>query len=118
MKNFINPEEFPQYMICFEDFFDVTMDQNGALNPRIKHNSEINDLLKNIKISFGNCHNALEEKAMSLTPSLMNYNKLFKLDFNQIESNLDHNDLNNYIKMFKEEGDIVIKMHRKTNKIK
>ena len=50
MKNFINPEEFPQYMICFEDFFDVTMDQNGALNPRIKNNSEINDLLKNIKL--------------------------------------------------------------------
>ena len=115
MKNFTNPEEFPQYLICFEDVFDVTMDQNGALNPRIKHNSEINDLLKNIKISFGNCHNVLEEKAMSLTPSLMNYNKLFKLDFNQIESNLDHNDLNNYIKMFKEEGDVVIKMHRKTN---
>ena len=23
--------------------------------------------------------------------------------------------LNNYIKMFKEEGDVVIKMHRKTN---
>ena len=34
---------------------------------------------------------------MSLTPSLMNYNKLIKLDFNQIESNLDHNDLNNIL---------------------
>ena len=106
-KSFIDPQEFPQYMICFEDVFDITMDQNGALNARIKHDSNINDLLKNIKNSFGNCHKALEEKAMSLTPSLMNYNKFIKLDFNQVESNSDHNDLNNYIKMFKEEGDIV-----------
>ena len=114
-NNFLNPEEFPQYMLCFEDVFDVTLDQNGALNARIKSNSDINDLLHNIKISFGNCHKALENAAKSLTPSLMNYNKFIKLDFNKIESQSNHNDLNNYLKMFKEEGDIVSKIYKKVN---
>ena len=115
LKTFLNPEEFPQYMICFEEVFDITVDQNGALNVRIKEDNDIKSLIKNIKISFGNCHKALEETALSLTPSLINYNKFTKLDFNQIEAKSNHNDLNNYIKMFKEEGDVVVKYHKKIN---
>ena len=85
MKNFLNPEEFPQYMVSFEDVFDINMDQNGALNSRIKEDQEFRNLLLDIKKSFKNCHNALEEMAKSLTPTLINYNKFIKLDFNQIE---------------------------------
>ena len=115
MKNFLNPEEFPQYMVSFEDVFDINMDQNGALNSRIKEDQEFRNLLLDIKKSFKNCHNALEEMAKSLTPTLINYNKFIKLDFNQIELTSNHNDLNNYIKMFKEEGESISKLKRKTN---
>jgi len=117
MKNFLSPEEFPQYMASYEDVFDINMDQNGALNLRIKEDEEFKNLLLDIKKSFKNCHNALEEMAKSLTPSLINYNKFIKLDFNQIESTSNHNDLINYIKMFKEEGETISKMKRKTNTV-
>ena len=109
MKNFLNPEEFPQYMVSFEDVFDINMDQNGALNSRIKEDQEFRNLLLDIKKSFKNCHNALEEMAKSLTPTLINYNKFIKLDFNQIELTSNHNDLNNYVKLFKEEGESITK---------
>ena len=115
LKNFLNPEEFPQYMMCFEDVFDVSVEQNAALNARIKFDNEYIDLLGDIKKSFGNCHKALDEAASNLTPSLSNYNKFIKLDFNQIELQANHNDLNNYIKMFKEEGDVVLQLKKKIN---
>ena len=93
LKNFLIPEEFPQYMMCFEDVFDVSTDQNSNLGNRIKDEKEYNNLLKDIKISFENCHKALEKVAMSMTPSLLNYNKFIKLDFHQIEAQSNHNDL-------------------------
>ena len=39
--------------------------------------------------------------AKSFISTFNNYNKFIKLDFNQIELTSNHNDLNNYIKMFK-----------------
>ena len=115
LKNFVDPEEFPQYMICFEDVFDVSVDQNNVLGNRIKYDDEFNNLVKDIQISFGNCQKAMEETAYGLTPSLINYNKFIKLDFNKIEKESDHNDLNNYLKMFKEEGDVILKLKKKIN---
>ena len=115
LKNFVDPEEFPQYMICFEDVFDVSVDQNNVLGNRIKYDDEFNNLVKDIQISFGNCQKAMEQTAYGLTPSLINYNKFIKLDFNKIEKESDHNDLNNYLKMFKEEGDVILKLKKKIN---
>ena len=115
LKNFLLPEEFPQYMMCFEDVFDLSTDQNGTLGNRIRDEKEYNNLLKDIRTSFGNCHKALEKVAMSMTPSLLNYNKFIKLDFNQIEAQSNHNDLNNYLKMFKEEGEAVLRLKKKIN---
>ena len=94
IKNFVDPEEFPQYMSCFEEVFDITMDQNGALNARIKEDFEYKYLMNDIKKTFANFHKALDETAMSLTPSLLYYNKFMSLDFNKIESESTHNDLN------------------------
>ena len=115
IKNFVDPEEFPQYMSCFEEVFDITMDQNGALNARIKEDFEYKYLMNDIKKTFANFHKALDETAMSLTPSLLNYNKFMSLDFNKIESESTHNDLNNYIKMFKEEREVIYKLRKKVN---
>ena len=115
IKNFVDPEEFPQYMLCFEDVFDVAVDQNNLLSSRIRNDKEFKSLIKDIQISFGNCQNSMEETALSLTPSLINYNKFIKLDFNKIEKESNHADLNNYLKMFKEEGDVIFKLKKKIN---
>jgi hypothetical protein len=53
-KNFIEPQEFPKYMSCYEEVFEISIDQNGNLNSRIK-----DKLLSSLK-SFIQEHN--EEK--------------------------------------------------------
>ena len=47
-KNFIDPQEFPEYMVCFEEVFDVSVDQNGALGGRVKDDDEFNDISSHI----------------------------------------------------------------------
>ena len=85
------------------------------MNARIKEDFEYKYLMNDIKKTFANFHKALDETAMSLTPSLLNYNKFMSLDFNKIESESTHNDLNNYIKMFKEEREVIYKLRKKVN---
>ena len=112
IKNFVDPEEFPQYMICFEEVFDISVDQNGALNSRIKEDYEFNKVFNNIKLNFEKCHEALEKTAESLNPSLINYNKFIKINFNKIEAEADHNQLLDYIQSFKDENDVVRKLNK------
>ena len=113
VKNFLEPDEFPQYVTCFEQVFDNTADQNGALNIRIRENFEFQKLYNNIKLNFQKCHEALEKEVSNLGPSLRNYNKFIKLNFKKIEEEADHNELINYIHSFKAEDQVV----RKLNKI-
>ena len=55
--------------------------------------------------------------AKSFISTFNNYNKFIKLDFNQIELTSNHNDLNNYIKMFNEEGESISNLKRNENNI-
>ena len=115
IKNFVDPGEFPQYMICFEEVFDISVDQNGSLNNRIKENDEFMKIFNNIKMNFEKCHQALDKTASNLSPSLIKYNKYIKLNFNKIEAEADHNELINYINDFKNEDEIIRKLKKKIN---
>ena len=115
VKNFIDPQEFPQYMVCFEEVFDVSVDQNGSLSGRIREDDDYLDLNNSIKTSFDKCRNALDEQAENLTPSLVNYNKFIKINFNQVEEQATHSQLNEYILNFKAEDDRVKKISKKIN---
>ena len=115
IKNFIDPQEFPQYMVCFEEVFEVSVDQNGSLSGRIREDDGYIDLNNSIKSSFDKCRNALDEKASELSPSLANYNKFNKINFSQVEKEADHNELNEYINSFKAEDERVKKFSKKIN---
>ena len=45
-KNFIEPQEFPKYMSCYEEVFEMSIDQNGNLNGRIKETEHITELFE------------------------------------------------------------------------
>ena len=115
VKNFIDPQEFPQYMVCFEEVFDVSVDQNGSLSGRIKEDDNYCDLNNSIKSSFDKCRNSLDDKARELTPALVNYNKFSKINFNTVEEQANHEQLNEYILNFKSEDDRVKKIRKKIN---
>ena len=115
VKNFIDPQEFPQYMVCFEEVFEVSVDQNGSLSGRIREDDDYTDLNNSIKSSFDKCRNALDERASELSPALANYNKFNKINFSQVEKEADHNKLNEYINSFKAEDERVKKFSKKIN---
>ena len=115
VKNFIDPQEFPQYMVVFEEVFDVSVDQNGSLSGRIREDDEYTDLNNSIKNSFDKCRNALDEKASELSPALANYNKFNKINFSLVEKEADHKQLNEYINSFKAEDERVKKFSKKIN---
>ena len=114
-KNYIDPQEYPQYMVCFEEVFEVSVDQNAMLNARIKDDEDFNELLNSIRINFDNCRKALEETAKKLTPSLVNNNKFRKINFTKVENEANHKELINYISEFKEENERVKKLEKKIN---
>ena len=115
IKNFIDPQEFPQYMVCFEEVFEVSVDQNGSLSGRIREDDIYLDLNNSIKGSFDNCRNALDVKANELSPSLANYNKFNKINFSKVEKEADHTQINDYINSFKSEDEVVKKLKKKEN---
>ena len=115
VKNFIDPQEFPQYMVVFEEVFDVSVDQNGSLSGRIREDDDYTELNNSIKSSFDKCRNALDEKAAELSPALANYNKFNKINFSLVEKEADHNQLNEYINSFKAEDERVKKFSKKIN---
>ena len=115
VKNFIDPQEFPQYMVCFEEVFDVSVDQNGSLSGRIREDDDYLDLNNSIKNSFDKCRNALDEKASELSPALDNYTKFNKINFSLVEKEADHVKLMEYINSFKAEDERVKKFSKKVN---
>ena len=115
IKNFIDPQEFPQYMVCFEEVFEVSVDQNGILNGRIKEDDNYNDLYDNIKNSFEKCRRALDDKVESLGPILIKNNKYMKTNFKKLEEEADHNQLKQFIDEFKKMEVSVKKLEKKVN---
>ena len=115
LKNFIDPQEFPTYMVCFEEVFEVSVDQNGILSGRIKEDDEYNALYDNIKNSFDKCRRALDEKAESLIPILLTNNKFMKTNFTKLEESADHKQLKELMDEFKKMEINVKKLEKKVN---
>ena len=114
-KSFIDPQEFPQYMICFEEVFEISIDQNSVLNGRVKESDEFNFYYKSIKKNFDNCHKALNKYANDLTPILNNYISNSKINFVELEEEATHEELRDLIVKLKEEDQKVRALKKKIN---
>ena len=84
-KNFIDPQEFPRYMSCFEEVFEISVDQNSNLNARIKESEQITNLFESLKDHFELCHKELNNCVEKLRPILENYLKNNKINFVDLE---------------------------------
>ena len=115
IKNFIDPQEFPKYMVCFEETFEVSVDQNGILNGRIKDDDNYNDIFDSIKSYFDKCRKALDDTAQNLVPILANNNKYMKTNFTTVEKEANHTQLKEYISEFKKMEIDVRKLNKKLN---
>ena len=107
-KNFIDPQEFPRYMSCFEEVFEVNVDQNSNLNMRLKEQKCITDKFDSLKKHFELCHRGLENTVKDLMPILESYKKYEKINFKDLEENGSPQ----YLK------DLLIEFHEEEKKIK
>ena len=114
-KNFIDPHEFPRYMSCFEEVFEVSVDQNTNLNNRIKENELISDKFESIKANFELCHQELNKEVDNLVPILTNYLKNSKIDFKELEETATPNQLKELMVEFQEKEKIIKKLKPNKN---
>ena len=106
-KNFIEPQEFPKYMSCYEEVFEISIDQNGNLNNRIKETEYINELFESLRENFELCHQELNKEVEKLRPILDNYLKNSKISFTELEKNSTPNQLKDLLSEFQEKEKIV-----------
>ena len=106
-KNFIDPQEFPRYMSCFEEVFDVTTDQNANLNARLKETEAITKLFESLKDHFELCHQELNKNVETLRPILENYLKNNKINFHELEKTANPTELKDLLAEFQEKEKII-----------
>ena len=101
-KNFIDPQEFPKYMSCFEEVFEISVDQNSNLNNRIKESELIENKFESIKNNFELCHVELNKEVDNLRPILNNYLKNSRINFQELEATATPNQLKELLSEFHE----------------
>ena len=106
-KNYIDPQEFPRYMTCFEEVFDMSVDQNTNLNNRIKETKIIIDKFTSIRDNFEKCHEALDEYVNVLKPIYQTYLAYEKINFKELEKTSTPDELKNLLESFKEKDKVI-----------
>ena len=106
-KNFIDPNEFHQYMSVFEEVFEVSVDQNANLNTRIKESEEILEKFNTIRDNFDKCHEELNKYAESLVPLYRTYLDYNKLNFKELEKTSTPKELKDLLEDFKNQDKII-----------
>ena len=106
-KNFIDPQEFPRYMSCFEEVFEISVDQNANLNARIKETESITNLFESLKDNFELCHKEINKCVDTLRPILENYLKNNKLNFPNLEKTATPTELKDLLNEFHEKEKVI-----------
>ena len=83
-RNFIDPQEFPNYMACFDEVFEQTCDQNSNLNLRIKEDPTIMMFFDKIRKVVDKSFKSLSDYTKELLPIKRNFNKYTEIDFEDL----------------------------------
>ena len=109
-RSFIDPQEFPNYMSCFDEVFETTVDQNSNLNIRIKEDSSIMSLFGKIRKVVDSSFKAIEDFTRKLLPVKQNYNTYSAINFEELGEKTKPEDLKMLLENFIAEEDTVKKL--------
>ncbi len=112
-KSFMDPQEFQNYMVCFEEVFEVSVDQNSNLNLRIKEDPSINDIFDIIRQTVNKCFEAMEEYCTELSPTLKNFNTYNSINFEKLQQDAKPEELKDFLEKFAKEGVEIAKIRNK-----
>jgi len=99
-RNFLEPQEFPNYMTVFEEVFEANIDQNTNLNFRIQFDPIINGLLKNIRNVVNNSFASLDSFSKSIVPIKKNHNKYSSINFENLTEKTTPEELKDLFEKF------------------
>ena len=89
-------------MSCFEEVFEISVDQNSNLNARIKDTESIQHLFESLKDNFELCHKEINKCVDTLRPILENYLKNSKINFADLEKTATPTELKDLLAEFHE----------------
>ena len=110
LKSFIDPQEFPNYMSCYEEVFDQNCDQNSNLNIRIKGDKKIMKYFTRIKTVVDNSFIELEKYTKGLIPIKQNHQKYSLINLDELNENVKSEELKDLYEKFKFEDDRIKKI--------
>jgi len=99
-RSFIDPQEFPNYMSCFDEVFETTVDQNSNLNMRVKEDKNIMGLFGKIRKIVDLSFKALEEYTKKLLPVKQNYNSFSSVNFDELGEKTKPDELKDLLEKF------------------
>jgi len=106
-RSFVDPQEFPNYMTCFDEVFDTSCDQNSNLNLRIKDDPLIKAFFDNIRNVVDRTFKSLESYTRSLLPIKRNHTAYTAINFDDLTEKTTAEELKDlYEKFLHEEGEI------------
>ena len=114
-KSFMDPQEFQNYMVCFEEVFEVSVDQNSNLNIRIKDDTTINQIFENIKETVNKCFDAMDLYCQELNPVLRNFITFNSIKFDKLQEDAKPEELKDYLVKFAREGVEITKIRNRKN---
>ena len=106
-QNFIDPNEFKTYNSCYEEVFEVKVEQNTELTSRIHKNPLFKELFYNTNKLIDNSFKELDKYSNSLLPTLINFNEFSNINFEDIEKHATPDDLKNYLIAFTNELELM-----------
>ena len=83
-RNFLDPQEFPNYMVCSEEVFELTVDQNTSLNYRVKEDPTIQGYFNSIRIVVNNSFNEMDRYTKTLVPLKKGFNTYSTMNFDNL----------------------------------
>ena len=110
--SFLDPNEFPAYWSCYDEVFEVTIDQSNNLNIRIKEDNKSNGLLEAINKVVDNSYADLENYAVKMEPTLFKFYKYNSITVAELKEKKP-DELNVLLESFKNENDYIYKLKEK-----
>ena len=112
-KSFVDPQEFINYMTCFEEVFEQNCDQNSNLNLRIKKDIPIMTLFNRIKKVVDDSYVQIEKFTNELIPIKQNHYKYSMIKLNELNEETKSEDLKDLYQKFLEEDQKIKKLKTK-----
>jgi len=112
-RSFIDPQEFINYMRCYDEVFCDNCDQNSNLSLRIKEDIQISDLFLRIMNVVENSFKEIEKYSKILLPIKQNHNTYSLIDLDNLKEDIKPQEIKDLFERFNAEEEKISQLKAK-----